>query len=537
MSAFRFPFSSWMGDSAGWLLVASIFYIPWNYGGTSASGIDVLNALLGGAFFCWLVSSLARGKNPDHGWLPWLLGGVILLLLSLGWGMALNARAISDADYQIMVPRAAPFPGAPGSLDLALSIAMMWRVSALLGALWIVTRLVRDERWLLRIWWSLALAGASIGLLGLLQKATGAQMIFWDQLEPGEPPITTFFATFFYHANAGGYLNLALPAVLGLAFRYVTRPAHPAGRALWIPLSFIMIVALFSNTSRAGQVVAGAIVLALLLFWMPLLFRRRLIRLRIALVAVPVGLLTFWAIARTSHLDSSFGRWERFTTSWSGDARWEVDAVALDALPEAGPFGFGPGTFNAVFPVLLEERGKRIEDQEWIFLHNDWLQTVLEWGWIGAALWAVLFFGGIIAAYAYLRQSSAESWLPRQRTILLVALVALTGVAFHAMIDFPLQIASIQLSAAIYLGVCWGSPAWRQVGRPEVKEKGERRKEKGERRKEKVAVTDAEQRPGFQRLKANLAPGPFSGDVSNPGDVVGGAPGREYGGRQATAYT
>ncbi|CAN5455534.1 hypothetical protein BH20VER3_BH20VER3_10340 [soil metagenome] len=459
-------FSGWMRDAAGWLLVAAILYIPWNFGGTTASGIDVLNALLGGAFFCWLVSSFLRREKRNRGWWPWVMGAVILLLLSLGWGLALNAHAISDADYQIMVARAAPWPAAPGSFDLALSIAMMRRVSALLGALWVVTRLVQDGRWLIRLWWALALAGASIGFLGLLQKATGAQMILWEQLGPGEAPVTTFFATFFYHANAGAYLNLSLPAVLGLAFRYGTRPAHPAMRALWIPLSVIMVLALLSNTSRAAQVIAVAIILGLLLFWLPLLFRRRLIQLRIVLLTLLVGLLSFWAIALTSHLDVSFGRWDGFSTSWSRDARWGVDAVALDALPEAGAFGFGPGTFNAVFPALLEERNKRDPGQEWIFLHNDWLQTLLEWGWIGAALWAALFFGGITSALvAYLGQRGRENQLSRQRIFLIVALVALGGVALHAAIDFPLQIASIQLSAAIYLGMCWSRAGRTHLGR------------------------------------------------------------------------
>ena len=117
--------------------------------------------------------------------------------------------------------------------------------------------------------------------------------------------------------------------------------------------------------------------------------------------------------------------------------RWLVAIAAFHSLPEAGALGFGPGTFSVVFPYFAGQLGDRSGDI-WLFLHNDYLQTMMEWGWIGAALWAGVLFGGMIVAVRGLRDKRRSTgWFPRQRLLLPLIVTALGGVAIHALVDFP----------------------------------------------------------------------------------------------------
>jgi hypothetical protein len=76
----------------------------------------------------------------------------------------------------------------------------------------------------------------------------------------------------------------------------------------------------------------------------------------------------------------------------------------------------------------------------------------MEWGWAGAAAWAVILIGGFArAVWLATQKGSAES------NILSAACAfSLAGVMVHAAVDFPLQIASIQLFAASTAALAWG---------------------------------------------------------------------------------
>ena len=436
------------------IFFATLAYAPLAYGGTTSTSIDIVNWLLATAFSLWVIELLVNRR-----WLkfPKLLLFLVVALLALGGWMVLNAFSIYDAAFESFAPLRNFTSRAAGSVDYAISTAWMIRGGLLLIAILFVVDLSQDKDGLLQLWYAVGIVAGLISLLGLLQKATGAEMIFW-QKSPGEP-VKTFFATYYYHANAGAYLNLVLPMTAGLAVRAFATPSRPVLRATWLMIFVLNLAAIAANTSRMAQLIGGLLVLGLAIQLGPSLIRRfSRAEINIALVGSVAILFALFAIGKASHLEEPLHRWQTLSEHISEDARWVVARVALGVLPHVGLFGFGPGTFRIVFPVF-NSMATESAPGGWRFLHEDYLQTLIEWGWLGSALWALLFFGGIAVAVRNLRRHRRE-WTPRRRLILPLAALALGGVALHAIVDFPLQIMSIQLYAATYLGICWGSSLW-----------------------------------------------------------------------------
>jgi hypothetical protein len=476
--------------TARYVFFSALAIAPWFYGGTTSTSIVVINWLLGAALLLWVIELSVNRRWPNFP--KWLIALVVALVMIGAW-MTLNARFIYDDEFGTFASINNLAPPAPGSFDYALSFAWMVRAALLLGAALFVVDLVRDDKALLQLWAAVAISGGSIALLGLLQKATGAHIIFWQSPIPGYT--STFFGSYYYHGNAGAYLNLILPFTAGLVIRAFGTPSSSGVRSLWRNKIQLNMAALAANTSRMAQLVAALIVIALLVR-----FGQRIVRglsrveKNVALAGTAAILFVLFAVGQASHLDAPIRRWETLGDRVSEDGRWAASRVALSALPKAGLFGSGPGTFRVVFQGYNKTAEHPVEGQ-WRFLHQDYLQTVLEWGWLGSALWATMFFGGIGVAVASLRRQNAlrrsqpplpqvragqgnqfrsgepvsqrssvlefaQGWRWRRRLILTLAIIALMGVALHSIVDFPLQIESIQLYVATCLGLCWGSARW-----------------------------------------------------------------------------
>src|SRR2546427_5330931 len=237
-------------DAARWIFLAALIYAPWAYGGTTSTSIQIINWLLLLAFILWIVELLVRWRRPRF---PRLLLFLTCALITIGGWMALNAISIYDSDFYVFVPLRNFAPYLTGSVDYAISTAWIVRGALLLCATLFVADLSQSNRWLLRLWYTIGLVAGSIAFLGLLQKATGARMIFWQPAGPYASQ--TVFATYYYHGNAGAFLNLVWPLTAGLALRAFTTRCHPAMRAMWISVFVFTVGGGLAHTSPMAQFV------------------------------------------------------------------------------------------------------------------------------------------------------------------------------------------------------------------------------------------------------------------------------------------
>jgi len=435
--------------------VGALVYAPWAYGCTRPWSIQVLNVLLGCVVVFWLAGCAVRRKWPRVPAVPLSLA---LLLIAQAWWMVLNAKSDYDTTALQYIPLPHWLDWAPGSLHKSASLQIAIHVTALLGAGCFCCELGSRPSWRKRLLRIITVNGVVWVAFGLIQRLTGAQGIFWGPGDQG----STFFGTYRYHANAGAFINLVWPLATGFFLLALRSEENPRRKKVWGLALIVCTAGVFVNASRAANVIA----LALATLWLGwFIWKRRRERERstikpATLIIVSLSLVIFLAgVAAFGGFDTSLRRWSKFNEELTArNPRLLVAEVCMGMLPDAGACGFGPGTFKTVFPYYTGELGDEISGV-WEFAHDDYLQTLVEWGMIGGGFWAIYLFGAMaypcwLAARNPMRLNSAD------RLTLFSVWIALFGLVVHAGMDYPFQIASIQLHAVALLGILWSCRSW-----------------------------------------------------------------------------
>lgn len=441
-------------EAPRWIFLAALVYAPWAYGSTREWAVTGLSILIGVVMMLWMVGCLLRRAWPQ---VPPVLAIATILLAAQGWFLVGNAKFDYDPatlEFNELNPL---LPWAPGSLHRSLSLKNMTQLSAMLFSLCFVCETARQAVWRKRLLLTLALTGVSLVLLGLTQRLTNATAIFWGPEEMGQ----SFFATYRYHSNAGAFLNLVWPIVAGFTFMAFLGGATTGKRIFWAGALTLCLAGTAIIASRAAAVLAAVLSVTWGLWVLREIARSRWkgITVATAAVAALVMMLLVGSLAALAGLDVSVKRWSKLHRELTEENNRLLTAqVCLDMIPEAGAWGFGPGTFQTAFPYFSHRHGTQIAGK-WIYAHEDYLQTLIEWGYVGGAGWAVLLFGGLLNSFSRAYRHRDRLSIDARVTHFALA-TGLMGVLLHSLVDFPLQIASIQLYATVLLGILWANRYW-----------------------------------------------------------------------------
>ncbi len=298
-----------------------------------------------------------------------------------------------------------------------------------------------------RVLIAVALIGFSVSFLGLLQRISGTEKVFWLVKVP--PRKTGFMAAFVNENHFAGYTELVIPITVALVLRYLFRVKETGWRGVLastelhkaIVLSFLailMIVSLAVSKSRGGLLgfLGSCVLLGILLLC------RRLHRKKAWVITVLLG-LSFLMLGwiGLSDLLKRWGTLGRLPAELSFKRRVEVAEATWRGAKEYPVWGSGLGTFETVFPNYGTLRYIRFRDGSAILettphAENDYIQTLLEVGWVGLSLCllgVVLFLGAAIRTYLTRRRHS-------------IALPAMGGAAslfailVHSFSDFNMRI-------------------------------------------------------------------------------------------------
>lgn len=440
-------------DLPRWLLLALMAYAPWAYGSIPSPWRDGLIFSSYAVFSLWLCTAILRRRiNYINLYsLFW-----IVLILVQGFWMVYNAKFLYDNDYNQFLPFNPPHPSLPGSIDQNVSLFNVIQLSAFLGIAIMVCDISQNPIWRNRILLTLCATGLSIILLGLAQHLMGFLLLYPQRINVWP------FSTYYYHGNAGAYMNLVLPFIIGKLILTFRKQEDHLERSLWICIAAIAVAGPFINASKG----ATPITILIILFWGIWQIKRLLFHLSHAKSTLTLLSLSLILIVAISFLVYVIGpqialdRWTNALSNSGQFARGRLIAseICLKMAPKAGVWGFGPDTFHIAFPFFTNELGNKIYGF-WRYAHMDYLQTLVEWGWFGCITWSLLFFGSIIRIiWNYFKLY--ELYSAKDRALIISLFLALSGMATHMCYDFPLQIPSLQFYTLIMLGMAYGSSGW-----------------------------------------------------------------------------
>jgi O-antigen ligase len=308
---------------------------------------------------------------------------------------------------------------------------------------------------------TLIAVGFVLALFAVYQFATHYPLIW------GAPRYEQYMSrgsgTFMNPNHLAGFLGMALPLALG--YMVVSRFSATI-KVLLAYSAVVMLAGVVVSVSRGGIL---AVAIAMIVFCAVLLLQQDFWKPALVLLCI----LTALAVGGASQFESVQKRFdETFKNDKSRDDRQLYWEAAWQLFQRDIPWGVGPGHFDVEFPSV---RPWQVQTRPQ-YAHNDYLNTLCEWGVVGMAIVAAacgLLYWGVYQAWASLRRPSHEAGARfSDRTAFIVgAGVGLLAVMIHCIVEFNMQIAALAVTAVTLMALLVAQARfateryWRNPGR------------------------------------------------------------------------
>jgi O-antigen ligase/multisubunit Na+/H+ antiporter MnhE subunit len=468
-----------------WLIFFAILFGPWAFGTTQTWSIHVMNGVGFALGLLWLVKLALRSAKRKAQSDPApcasrerrftrLLGAGTFCILLYCLVSAWNARVIYQPDQWNFLYRPAIL-WLPHSYDQDSSWSAFWKYLALAGLFWALRdwllgekdyglrttdseeRSVVSGQWsvvsssgrlpvrLRRLFWVLTANGTLLAIQGLMQRVEGGNRLLWLVVPHINNMADAQFGPYAYRSNAAQYFNLLWPAVLGFWWagvsslrrhRVAAGSARQSQLAVLLPCVMIMAICPLVSSSRGGAIVlVGSLIMAggilLQAQW------RKSWRTKAGLLLGLAGVVCGGALLGWQTLAP---RMEQIHEGY--EAREGLYLTGHYMAQDNAWFGTGPGTFATMYQLYFPGR---LNDEDWLAqMHNDWLETLITFGRVGAA---PIFLTLVLVLAHWFRGGGIYG----NKNFVMLLWVALGGCLVHAAFDFPFQVHSV---LTLFLVLC-----------------------------------------------------------------------------------
>lgn len=473
----------------GSVLALILAVAPFAYACTRIEPLTALGWSLHGVTALWVLTLVVERRTPSVNLIVVAVAGA---LITYAWVRLLSFKPEPISGFtQNHFSRI--YDRWPESVILRTPATITLLASGLLGAFLVTTDLTRQTPWRKVLLFTMVGSGCGVVFIGLLQNATRAPGIYWEIPKHHMP--SPFFGPFYHFTSAGAFLNLTWPIAASLALysfqQHALKRQSIFPFAAWTTIAVSILLGHAGHVSRFPQVIAFVTLIGLFIFyrpWSQVKWRARTLPLLLIITALGCGMV-FWVVNRTGRLHDISARWRMLNVLGNGQVapplpprptwpqlvrddlvvpydhshyflrdRGAAYEFAWKSFLRRPIWGFGPGGWISAVSQYATDPVLGTFYLYLQFTHEDYLQTLIEWGGLGALCWGFIYLGAIYTGFRRITIDLQNlSGRPETPAMIVGALAALFAVSVQALIDFPTQIPANALYACILLAICWSS--------------------------------------------------------------------------------